>query len=119
MSDAKSGPPAPREFQRAVSTKLATPVVEYASYTPYPTGEREGASFGTLGEKLLRRWRLIAAVFLALAGLGVGVTLAQTPRYSATALLMINPTPDQIVPDKQSSNGRSDAAIVASGIEVL
>jgi succinoglycan biosynthesis transport protein ExoP len=118
MSEAKSGPPAPREFQRAVSTKLATPVVEYAPYTPYLTGEREGASFGMLG-KLLRRWRVIAAVFLILAGLGVGLTLAQTPRYSATALLMINPTPDQIVPDKQSSNGRSDAAVVDSEIEVL
>ncbi len=119
MSDAKSGLPASRESQRDMAIKQPTAIAEYAPYTSYPTNEREGPAFGSLGEKLLRRWKLIAAVFLSVAGLGVGLTLMQTPRYSATALLMINPTPDQIVPEKQSSNGRSDAATVDSEIEVL
>jgi len=115
MSDAKSDLPAPREFQRGVATKPAASVVDYA----YPPVERGVSSFGNLGEKLLRRWGLIATVFVGLAAAGIGLTLLQTPRYSATALLMINPAPDQIVPDKQSSNGRSDAATVDSEIEVL
>lgn len=118
MSDANSDLPAPREFQRGLAIKQ-TAIAEYPSYSTIPGTEREGASFGSLGEKLLRRWRLIGAVFLVVAAIGVCLTLLQTPRYSSTALLMINPTPDQIVPEKQSSNGRSDAATVDSEIEVL
>ncbi len=116
MNDAKPDLPALRESQRAVASKQSTQIADYA---PYPASERESSSFGSLGEKLLRRWGLIATVFVGLAAAGVGLTLLQTPRYSSTALLMINPTPDQIVPDKQGSNGRSDAAIVDSEIEVL
>lgn len=119
MSDARPDLPALRESQRSVASKQSTTVADYAPYPAYPAGEREGSSFGSFGEKLLRRWGLIAVVFAGLAATGVGLTLMQTPRYSATALLIINPTPDQIVPEKQSSNGRSDAATVDSEIEVL
>ncbi len=111
--------PAAREPKRSVSTKQASPASEYAPYSAFPAGEREGSSFGSVGEKLLRRWRLIGAVFLGASALGAGLTLMQTPRYSSTALLQINPAPDQIVPEKQSSGGRSDAATVDSEIEVL
>ncbi|MDP3495939.1 MAG: polysaccharide biosynthesis tyrosine autokinase [Hyphomonadaceae bacterium] len=119
MSDAKPDLPVLRESPRSVANKQPTAVAEYAPYAAYPASEREGSSFGSIGEKLLRRWGLISAVFAGVAATGVGLTLMQTPRYSATALLIINPTPDQIVPEKQSSNGRSDAATVDSEIEVL
>jgi capsular exopolysaccharide synthesis family protein len=116
MSDANFGTLAPRDAQRLVASKVGGQVAEYPAY---PGPEREGATFGGLGTKLLRQWRLIAGVFIGVVAIGAALTLMQTPRYSATALLMIDPTPDQIVPEKQLSNGRSDAATVDSEIEVL
>ena len=119
MGDMKSDLPATRESKRSVTAKQAAPVADYVPYSAYPASEREGSSFGSVSGKLLRQWRLIGAVFLGVSVVGVGFTLMQTPRYSATALLQINPAPDQIVPEKQSSAGRSDTATVDSEIEVL
>src|SRR5690606_3720469 len=61
----------------------------------------------------------VTTVFVAMSAAGIAYTLAQTPRYVATALLSINPNPDQIVPEKQLTGTRIDATAVDSEIEAL
>ncbi len=119
MNDMTVGPPARREPRRSVAQVVPSSPDTPGAYLAYPANEREAAPFGGMIEKLLRRWRLIFGVFLGVAAAGIGITLLQTPSYSATALLMINPNPDQIVPDRRLSASRSDAATVDSEIEVL
>lgn len=119
MNDMNVGPPARRETRRSIAQVLPSSPDNTGGYLAYPATDREGAPLGGMLEKLLRRWRLILAVFLGVAALGIGVTLLQTPSYSATALVMINPNPDQIVPDRRLSASRSDAATVDSEIEVM
>ncbi len=82
--------------------------------------ERKSTSTPNLFDILLRRKWLLLGVFLAVAAGGASYTLLQPRIYSATALLMINPNPDQVVPEKQALSGaRADAAMVDSQIEVL
>jgi len=119
MSDATLGAPMPRGPQHDLAIKQSTAVAETPRYTAMSSYERAAPSFGDIGEQLLRRWRLAVAVFLGVAALGAVLTLLQTPRYSATALLVINPTTDQIVPEKQGPSARLDAAVVDTEIEVL
>lgn len=119
MSDTKSGPLVPRENPRSIQARPAAPLAEYVPYATYPPNEREPSKLDSVADKLIRRWRLIAAVFVVIAGVGAGLTMMQTPRYSATALLMIDPAPDQMAPGKQVANARSDVATVDSEIEVL
>jgi succinoglycan biosynthesis transport protein ExoP len=108
--------PARRDGARAV-TASAAPI---NAYPAYPTEEREGGAFGNVAAMLRRRVRLVLIVFLGIVAAGVGLTLLQTPKYSATALLMINPNPDQVVSEKQSlTSSRADAGSVDSEIEVL
>ena len=119
MNDATPDTPTPRGPQHEVAIKQSTAVgepVRYASMSPH---ERAAPSFGNIGEQLLRRWRLAAGVFVGVAAIGAALTLSQTPRYTATALLVINPTADQIVPEKQGPSARLDAAVVDTEIEVL
>lgn len=106
--------PANRENWRS-SAQL---VVQPSSYPPYQVDERASSPFGGVIAILRRRSRLIAVVFLTVSILGTLLTLAQTREYSATALLMINPNPDQIVPEKQSTS-RADAGTVDSEIELM
>jgi polysaccharide biosynthesis transport protein len=119
MSDARPGALTQRQAQTEVALKQSAETVDYARYTPFASQEVAGSSFGSIGEQLMRRWRLVLVVFLSISALGVILTLSQTPRYSSTALLMIDPTPDQIVPEKQGLSARSEAAVVDSEIEVL
>jgi polysaccharide biosynthesis transport protein len=95
----------------------ATPAVP--AYPP-PAEEPEANAFGDFVDMLLRRARLIGAVFLVVLAAGVIVTLMQAPKYSATALLVINPNPDQVVPEKQSlASPQGGVGVVDSEIEVL
>ena len=119
MSDAAPGALTSRASQHEMAIRQSTQMADHARYTVMPDHAGAGSSFGNIGAQLLRRWRLVLAVFLGVSALGIVLTLSQTPRFSATALLMINPTPDQIVPEKQGQSARSDAAVVDSEIEVL
>jgi capsular exopolysaccharide synthesis family protein len=115
MNEMRSSLPARRDDGRIV----ASPVNAGATYS-YPTEEREGGAFDKFWAALRRRFWLIAGVFLAVLAVGAGVTALQTPQYSATALLMINLNPDQVVSEKQSlSNTRNASGAVDSEIEVL
>ncbi|MDP3736297.1 MAG: AAA family ATPase [Hyphomonadaceae bacterium] len=92
------------------------------AYPAYPAAaeEREGNAFGSIFDMIVRRAPLILGVFVAVSALGVGLTLLQTPKYSSTALLMIETNPDQVVSEKQSlSSSRADSGLVDSEIEVL
>jgi polysaccharide biosynthesis transport protein len=119
MGDTTSGQLPSRELARPGNLRAISPAGEYIPHGNYPANDREQSKFGTIGDRLIRRWRLIAAVFLGVAGAGAGLAMLQTPRYSATALIMIDPAPDQMATGKQAANARSDAAIVDSQIEVL
>ncbi|MBI1359284.1 MAG: AAA family ATPase [Alphaproteobacteria bacterium] len=101
-----------RETGRAVPATLLAPV--------NGQDEREQSSSANIFEILLRRKWLMLGIFLAVAACGAAYTLLQPRIYSATALVMINPNPDQVVPEKQALSGaRADAAMVDSQIEVL
>ena len=111
--------PARREGDRSVGPAAhAAPPIN--AYPAFPQDESEGGAFSNIATMLQRRARLILVVFLLVVSAGVGLTLLQTPKYSATALLMIDPNPDQVVPEKQSlTTTRTDAGAFDSEIEVL
>src|SRR5262249_51389929 len=84
----------------------------------YPAEERQANPFGSLLTIFQRRSGLMATVFLAVLAAGAVVTLLQKPKYTATAQLLVNPNPDQVVPEKQAlTNSRADAGEVESELE--
>jgi succinoglycan biosynthesis transport protein ExoP len=111
--------PARRDGSRPVAPAAgASPPIN--AYPAFPQDETEGNAFGSIVAMLQRRAKLVFVVFLSVVAVGVGLTLIQTPQYSATALLVIDPNPDQVVPEKQSlTTSRTDAGAVDSEIEVL
>ncbi len=102
-----------------------TQVTDASQLTPIPSAfYTSGADHQPDGSErflaaLFRRRFLIAGVAAVVAAGGIGLTMLQAPKYSATALLVIDPTPEQIVPDHQASAGRVDAAMVDSEIEAI
>ncbi|RYZ15040.1 MAG: polysaccharide biosynthesis tyrosine autokinase [Alphaproteobacteria bacterium] len=116
MSDLKSSLVQAREMRpsNVQSTVIANP-----DAIPYPGVEPSGTTFNDILSRLRRRLVLVTTVFIAVAAAGVIFTFAQTPRYVATALMSIDPNPDQIVPEKQLSGTRIDATAVDSEIEAL
>jgi capsular exopolysaccharide synthesis family protein len=103
----------------------STQVTDASQVTPipsafYPAGaDQQPDGSERFLAALFRRRFLIAGVAAVVAAGGIGLTLLQAPKYAATALLMIDPTPEQIVPDHQASAGRVDAAMVDSEIEAI
>lgn len=86
----------------------------------YPSEDRDGNPIGGLVTIIRRRLYLVVGVFIAVLAAGAGVTMLQKPKYSATAQLMINPNPDQVVPEKQAlASTRVDGGRIDSEIEVL
>src|SRR5262245_32056024 len=95
-----------RENRRPVAQVIEAPVDYPGGYTP--GGEPQaGNGFRNMLGMLRRRIGLVLGVFVGVMAIGLAITLMQTPTYTSTALLVINPNPDQIVPDKQLlSNSR-------------
>ena len=86
----------------------------------YPTPEHQEDGADKFVAALLRQKWVIAGVAAVVAAGGIGMTLREAPKYSATALLMLDPTPDQIVPDRNAvGGGRGDAGVVDSEIEAI
>jgi succinoglycan biosynthesis transport protein ExoP len=115
MDEKNTGLIVRRDTSRPPSQVIQGAAAEYAGYP----AERQSNAFDSILSMLQRRMWLVLGVFLAVSSLGVIVTLLQTPKYQATALLVINPNPDQIVPEKQFSGTRAEAAAVDSEIEAL
>src|SRR6185295_7934552 len=93
-----------------------------AAGTPpaYPAEDRQSHPFGGVITIVRRRFFLIVSVFTAVLVTGAGITMLQAPKYSATAQVMINPNPDQVVPEKQLlASTRADGGRVDSEMEVL
>jgi succinoglycan biosynthesis transport protein ExoP len=90
-----------------------------STYQGYATAERVSDASDKLVAALMRQKFLILGVAAVVAATGIGLTLREAPKYSATALLMLDPTPEQIVPDRMSTSGRADAGIVDSEIEAI
>jgi len=89
------------------------------TYQNYPTPEQGPDASDKLVAALMRQKFLIAGVAALVAATGIGLTLRDAPKYTSTALLMLDPTPDQIVPDRIAASGRADAGIVDSEIEAI
>ncbi len=90
-----------------------------STYQGYAAAERVSDASDKLVAALMRQKLLILGVAAVVAATGIGLTLREAPKYSATALLMLDPTPEQIVPDRMSTSGRADAGIVDSEIEAI
>ncbi len=84
----------------------------------YPAPERSDTG-DRLVAALMRQKLVILGVAAVVAATGIGLTLREAPKYSATALLMLDPSPDQIVPDRASAAGRADAGLVDTEIEAI
>lgn len=104
---------------RRDASRPQTQIIQAATEYPSYPAERRSNAFDSVLVMLQRRIWLVLGVFFAVSALGALVTLLQTPKYQSTALLVINPNPDQIVPEKQISGTRADAAAVDSEIEAL
>jgi polysaccharide biosynthesis transport protein len=91
-----------------------------ATYASYSVEDRGPGAVSGVFSILRRRASLIFGVFVGICAIGAVGTAMQTPKYSATALLMVNPNPDQVVPEKTSLvNARADAGMVDTEIETL
>lgn len=116
MNEANFGLLARRDARRNLAQ---TPVINTPEPVAYSSVQQSEGGVGEILRRLRRRQWLMATVFVVVATAGVLLTLAQTPKYTSTALLYINPTPEQIVPERQLTSGRGDTAAVDSEIEVL
>jgi succinoglycan biosynthesis transport protein ExoP len=103
---------------RRDASRPQTQVIQATTGYPAYPAEREGKAFDSVLAMLQRRRWLVLGVFLAVSALGAVVTLLQTPKYQSTALLVINPNPDQIMPENRIG-ARPDAGAVDSEIEAL
>lgn len=67
-----------------------------------------------------RRWPAAIPVGVVVGGLVFAGSFFQTPVYSSTALILINPNPDRIVDSQQVYTGvSSDVSAIESEIEVI
>lgn len=106
--------------RRSQNTQVTDPSQQPIASAFYPVGgEQQPDGSERFLAALFRRRFLIVGVAAIVAAGGIGMTMMQAPKYSATALLIIDPTPDQIVPDHQASANRVDAAMVDSEIEAI
>lgn len=90
-----------------------------STHVHYPAPERAADTSDKLIAALMRQKLVIAGVAAVVAATGIGLTLREAPKYSATALLMLDPSPDQIVPDRVAASGRADAGALDSEIEAI
>jgi exopolysaccharide transport family protein len=89
---------------------------------PAPSQEFEAPAIDitTIFRFLRRRWTLIAGVAVALTLVAALVVLQLTPRYTATALLLLNPPKQNVVDFEAVLAGTgNDAASIASEIEII
>jgi polysaccharide biosynthesis transport protein len=94
-------PPPPPAYRTGTRTLRRSPLVEL---------------FTHLG----LRWRLIALIALLVLGLGAAWTLSQPRTYTASALVMINPTRERVVSEQQTlTQAYPDSTYVDSQIEAL
>jgi exopolysaccharide transport family protein len=92
----------------------ATSIVPYRAEPSREIGLRE--VFGAVR----RRIRLISACVILGVAVAGGYTALQAPKYSSTALLMVNPKTDRVVTEQQAlQEGTLSSAVVDSEVEVL
>lgn len=85
-----------------------------------PMVEREGIDLVELFQTLRKRIRVALGIFLTVSIIGIAATVTQTKQYTATALLMIDPAPDQLTDVNQMANrGAPSETLVESEIELL
>lgn len=91
-----------------------------ATYGSAAGGAREGLDLVGLFQSIRKRFRVALGIFLTVSLLGILFTATQTPKYTATALLMIDPAPDQLLEVNQNPvRGAPNDVIVESEIEIL
>lgn len=93
---------------------------EYSGVERQTTKQNDDVDLNHLFGVLKHRFRLIAVVFLSVVLAGSLITLGQPRVFTATTLLMIDPSPEQVVQATQSlQRGSPNDVIVDSEIEVL
>src|SRR5262249_3056200 len=67
-----------------------------------------------------REWKFIAAVFTTVLVIGCVYTLRQTPLYTATAQVLLDPRKDKVAgPDAIASEGYLDFAMIESQMAII
>lgn len=83
-------------------------------------GQREGIDLVGMLQAVRKRLRVALAILVGVSVLGIAYTVSQTPQYTSTALLMIDPAPERLVDMNQTVNRAApDEVIVESEIEIL
>tara|TARA_R110000824_G_scaffold390760_2_gene587431 strand:+ start:99572 stop:101818 length:2247 start_codon:yes stop_codon:yes gene_type:complete len=100
----------------------ASQAAEFDDRSPYadPAAEEQSIDIGAIIRFIRRRIVLIAGIGFSLTLLAALVIYQLTPRYTATALLYLNP-PQQNVIDFEAvlSGGGNDSAAIGSEIELI
>lgn len=83
--------------------------------------EAEGFDINEVIRVLYRRYKLIAAVAAAIFVAGLVFTLVQTPKYTATSLVLISPAKERVVSAQQDvlQTAAPDSATIDSELEVV
>ncbi len=115
-------PHAMNRIDHIPSARPGTPYPGEANVPAYGSAStlRDGIDLVGMFESVRKRIRVALGILLAVSILGIGFTLAQTPKYTSTALLMIDPAPERLVDVNQTINRAApDEVIVESEIEIL
>lgn len=101
---------------------LRQPADELEPYAPEAIGGGEDSSIVRwVLSFIMRRWTLIASVAFAVAAVTFVMAMIQSPRYDATAIVLINPGQEQVLRDQllTGSENLPATAVLDSHIEVL
>ena len=109
-------------MQDAAASEKPTPKSPPPSYPepPYPYEEPDGLDIRDLLAILKRRRRIIVSTVVLITAIATLIGLQITPKYTATALIMIDPRKERIVNVEEVLQGLNpDAAVVETQIKVL
>ncbi len=85
-----------------------------------PAPPAVGFDVRSIGGLLRRQARLIIATTLAILALAIAATVMMEPRYSATALVLVDPSDKNLLrPSSRPADAQADSARVDSEVEIL
>ncbi len=87
-----------------------------------PAGHSGGFGLHEIVAMLARRWKMIAATSLLVSVVCFSVFLFQRPQFTASALVLITPGQERVIPSQQGAGGLPESQpfpLVDSQIEIL
>ena len=93
----------------------------YSTFTPTPDQPEKESGFDPreMIGFVWRQWKFIATVVVATLVVAAAYTWAQTPRYTASALVLLEPQRDRVPGTDVSVDVNLDTAVVESQIAVI